>query len=96
MEIDSVYIEYKINTGNTRYLRLKNDSLNYYSNFLRITRGSIKAGDSIRYRVIAIDKANLVNQKKLPASGYYVIHIEATSEAVESYVTDFSVGANDF
>lgn len=94
--IDSVYIEYKINTGDTRYLRLKNDSLNYYSNFLRIAKGSIKAGDSILYKVIAIDKANLVNQKKLPAAGYYIIHIEATSEAVDSYITDFSGGANDF
>jgi hypothetical protein len=94
--IDSVYIEYKINAGNTRYLRLKNDSLDYYTNFLRIAKGSIKAGDSIQYKVIAIDKANLVNQKKMPATGYYIIHIEATGEDVDSYVTDFSGSASDF
>ena len=94
--IDSVYVEYKINTGTTRYLRLKNDSLTLYSNFLRIEKGSINAGDSIQYKVIAVDKANIANQKRLPSDGYYIIHFEEISSVVDSYVTDFSGGANDF
>jgi hypothetical protein len=94
--IDSVYIEYKINTGQTKYLKLNNDSLTHFSNFIRFAKGSLKGSDSISYKVIAVDKANLGNKKYLPAAGYYIIHIEAISSVYDSYVTDFSSGSGDF
>ncbi|MBA4321552.1 MAG: hypothetical protein C0408_01920, partial [Odoribacter sp.] len=94
--IDSVYIEYKINKGTGKHLRLQEESLNSYRSFLLFEKGAIKAGDSIQYNVIAVDKANVSNRKTLPATGNYVIHIEAISTITDSYVTDFPVGAGDF
>jgi hypothetical protein len=94
--IDSVYIEYRINNGNAKFLTLQNDSMNLWSNFLLIKKGLVKGGDSIQYKVIVVDKANLANIKTLPSAGYYIIHIEAISTVTDSYVTNFSANADDF
>jgi hypothetical protein len=94
--IDTVYIEYKKNNGALKHLGLSNDSLNIYSGVLYLMAESIQTGDSILYRVVAIDKALSPNQKTLPASGFYTIHFTSTLSVVDFYNTDFTGAADDF
>lgn len=94
--IDSVYLEYKVNTGGLKHVKLDHDSLFRYSNFVTFPKGSLNGGDSISYRIIAVDKANQPNNRILPSAGYYVIHIEDIGSVYDSYITDFSSGHDDF
>jgi hypothetical protein len=94
--IDSVYLEYKINTGGLKRLRLDNDTLSHYTSSVSFLKGSLNGGDSILYRMIAVDRANQSNNKILPSTGYYVIHIEDIGSVYDSYITDFSSGPDDF
>ena len=55
----------------------------------------LNGGDSIQYRIIAIDSAKIPNSSLLPDSGYFTIHIEDLAEVLESYSTDFSGEAAD-
>ena len=49
-----------------------------------------------KYRIFAIDSANVPNISVLPETGYFAIDIEDISSVVESYSTDFSNAAADF
>ena len=57
----------------------------------------LNGGDSIQYRMVAIDSAKVPNIALLPETGYFTIHIEDIAEVLESYSTDFSgEAAEDF
>lgn len=94
--IDTVYIEYKVNNGASMYFGLSHDSLSIYSKILNVKSFALKAGDSIQYRITAIDRANIPNYKKMPASGYYSIHIKKIMTVVDSYITNFNSKNEDF
>jgi hypothetical protein len=94
--VDTVYLEYKINNGPSNYLGLKPFENDGYSNFLKAKTLSLAAGDSIKYRIIALDKAALPNQKILPANGYFSVNIERIDPVATSYTTDFSDASADF
>jgi len=94
--IDTIYVEYKINDGPSGYLGL-NDKGNYqYSISIKASLLSFAGGDSIRYRIIAIDKATNANQKILPANGYFAVKIEDIGPVLNSYSTDFTDAASHF
>lgn len=94
--VDSVYLEYKVNNGPLKYLGLKAGKSDTYSAFLRIRNELITGGDSIQYRIFAIDSALKSNTAVLPKTGYYIIDIEDITSVVNGYSTNFSGNAGDF
>ena len=94
--IDTVYVEYIKNIGTLKSFGLKHDSSDNYSATLNLVPESVVEGDSIRYRIIAVDKSSSANSVILPSSGYYSIHFNATFPVVNSYTTDFSDASDDF
>ena len=94
--IDTVYIEYKVNEGDLRYLGLKPGRDDRYNNALRIKDLSITSEDSLQYRIIARDKAAIFNQRTLPSDGFFCVNFERINPVAESYATDFINAAADF
>jgi len=94
--IDSVYVEYKVNGSTSQYIGFnagKNDSFSASVN-ARLLR--LKGGDSISYRIFAIDSAQIANTAVLPKKGYFVTKIEDIGTVVKSYSTDFAGASPDF
>ena len=94
--IDTVYIEYKKNEGPAEYIGLTSEKFNVYSASISSKPLFLEGGDSIQYRIIAIDKASGHNVSILPETGFYSIRIEAIGPTLESYSTDFSDASDDF
>lgn len=94
--IDTVYIEYRKKSGTLRYSGLKNDSLDFYSGFLDLKSLSPVKGDTVQYRLVAIDNSSKANKIFSPSSGYYAIKIENTFPVVAAYSTDFTSAAAEF
>jgi len=94
--IDSVYVEYKVNTGPSKFIGLKAGISDSYSTIFSARSLLLNGGDSILYRVFAIDKTLVPNTAILPKSGYFVIHIEDIGSTLQSYSTDFTGAAADF
>ena len=94
--IDTVYVEYKVNNGITKYLGLTSGSADEYSKTLIAKHELLVGGDSIRYRIVAFDKAAIPNVRMLPSNGFFSIKIEGLKSTVTNYSTDFSNAANDF
>ncbi len=94
--VDTVIVEYKINDGPSAYLGLKSEGDYYYRNSLNANILSFEGGDSLRYRIIAYDKASSPNSKILPESGYFSVRIEDISPVRENYSTNFTGAAADF
>ena len=94
--IDSVYVQYKINNGPSKFIRLKSGNSNNYSTAFKARSLSLKGHDSIEYKIYAVDTAKVPNVRVLPKSGYFVTHIEEISSTLTNYSTDFSSAAPDF
>jgi hypothetical protein len=94
--VDSVYIEYKVNSGPTNYSGLTLKELNKYTLNLNVKPLLLNGGDTIKYRIIAIDNASVQNTAISPASDYYKIGIETLLPAVKSYSTDFDDASAEF
>lgn len=94
--IDTVYVEYKVNNGPSRFFGLKNLGNDSFDHRLFIRKGMITGGDSLKYRIVAVDKSAGRNTRILPSRGYYSIKIETLGSVVKSYETDFSGSASDF
>ncbi|HLP72817.1 MAG TPA: T9SS type A sorting domain-containing protein [Bacteroidales bacterium] len=94
--IDSVYIEYKVNTGNSHYLSLAMKGEESYSAALDLKKLNVAGGDSVRYRIVAVDSAHNANITMLPDKDFYVLPVEKIESVVDSYSTDFSGAAADF
>ena len=96
LEVDTVFIEYRVNNGFTKSYGLRSVGVEKYSLSLPVKTELLKGGDSLEYRIIAIDKASGRNRGISPASGYNSIRIETLLPVVNSYSTDFSDGVSDF
>jgi len=94
--IDTVYVEYNINNGPSKYIGLASKSLDIYSMTFNIKPEALKGGDVINYKIIAVDKSSGHNISMLPKNGYYSIKIEALKSILNGYSTDFSTAAADF
>jgi hypothetical protein len=94
--IDSVYVEYKINNGPSKFTRLKKGNNDNYTSVFNARSLLLKGRDSVEYKIIAIDSAKLPNLAVLPATGYFVTHVEEISSTLSAYSTDFSNAAPDF
>jgi hypothetical protein len=95
--VDTVYVEYKVNNGLTKFLGLKAGLNGSYANYLNARNLSLNGGDSVYYRIIAFDKSHNNNKAVFPSKGYSVTGIENIDDVVTKFETDFSGNAsNDF
>ena len=81
--IDSVYLEYRINTGPSVFVRMKKGTGDNYKAVLNARSLSLKANDSIQYKIFAVDSAAVSNLSSLPKSGYFVIDIEEIKSTLD-------------
>ncbi len=94
--IDTVYVEYRKNEDPSKYIGLKSGKVNIFSTSFSAIPESLKGGDSIQYRIFAVDKSSRNNVAVSPKSGYYSIPIEEIASTLENYSTDFSNASGDF
>jgi hypothetical protein len=96
MGVDTVYVEYKVNNGISHYLGLKRGKSDFFRNKISASLLSLNGGDSVRYRIYAIDSANVPNIAVLPANGFFASGIENILSPVAGYSTDFVNSGDDF
>jgi hypothetical protein len=94
--IDSVYIEYFINEDPMEPIRLSNSFGDTYRGPIEFEDGTLAAGDSIRYRLFAVDGSTSGNITVSPDSGYYKLSVGEIKSAVDIYENDFNTEFNDF
>lgn len=94
--IDSVYLEYRINSGASRFVKLRHTTGDSYLRSVAAASLQLKGHDSIQYKIFAVDSAKISNLAVAPKSGYYVTRIEEISDVVTKYKTDFSNATADF
>ena len=94
--IDSVYVEYRLNNGPSKFVRLKNTSGDNYSIRLSARPLSLKGQDSIEYKLFAVDTAHIPNLASFPKTGFIVTSIEGLTSTLSNYSTDFSQAEPDF
>jgi hypothetical protein len=95
--IDSVYVEFKVNNGPSKFIRLKKGIDEDYSIVFSARPLLLKGRDSIQYKIFAVDTARIPNIAVLPKTGFFITHIEEIfSTVLTSYSTDFSTAAPDF
>lgn len=94
--LDSVYIEFRKNSGATQYLRLGRYPENVFKTVLTKRILNLNGGDSLSYRIFAVDTSLNANIAVLPDSGYFNVRIEEIKSVVTSYATDFAASQGDF
>lgn len=95
--IDSAYVEYKVNSGPSKFIRLNKGNADVYSIGINARSLLLKGRDSIQYRIFAIDTARVPNIAVLPKTGFFITHIEEIFSTVSKvYSTDFSNAGPDF
>lgn len=93
--VDTVYAEYQIDGGATRTLPmvfLGNDGFGggIYGNIL-LTRGQLRAGGTLRYRIVSRDVSSKKNQGAMPsANDFYTLNIVAIGQARAAYENNFN------
>ncbi|MBD2702515.1 T9SS type A sorting domain-containing protein [Spirosoma sp. BT702] len=104
--ISAAYVEYKINgvaqpNLNLKFTKITVNGFTYdsmYVNRINFPANSLKAGDKITYRIVAVDMSKAKNQVFNPANGFYELPVLAPRAARDQYVTTFSdaTSASDF
>lgn len=96
MGIKTVNLEYFVNGGLIKTLALTHDANDLYSGNLVFPEGSVKDGDKVQYRVVAVDSSSQPNTGRLPLSGYNTFYILAMQKPVDKYVNNFNTETLDF
>jgi hypothetical protein len=94
--IDTVFVEFRKNTGSVSTIVLKNDSSDIYSGMIDLKSMSFTSADSIHYRIIAKDSSSSANVRYLPSSGFYAVGFESLLPVVTAYTTNFTGAASEF
>jgi hypothetical protein len=94
--VDSVYVEYRINNGASKFITLKRGTGNSFNTVFNARSLLLKGHDSIEYKIFAVDSAQVPNIAMLPKTGFYVTHIEEISATLPGYNTDFTNAGPDF
>ena len=68
--IDSVYVEYKINNGSSKFIRLKKGKSDNFSTIFNAKPLILKSHDSIEYKIFAVDTARIPNIAELPKQAF--------------------------
>jgi hypothetical protein len=96
IEVDTVYIEYRVNEGPVNYEGMQHRNKTDYIVYLNAKLLSLHGGDSLQYRITAIDKAASPNMRTIPSDGFFSVKIEQINAVQESYTTNFANSAGDF
>jgi len=96
MGIKTVNVEYFVNGGFLKTLALTHDTIDLYSGNLVFPEGSVKDGDKVQYRVVAVDVSSQSNTGRLPLSGYNTFYILAMQKPVDKYANNFNTETLDF
>ncbi len=96
LDVDTVYVEYKVNDRPSGYFGLLAGNSDEYSYNLDVKPESLRGGDSLQYRIFAVDKAAGHNMRIFPPSGFNKIRIETLLPVLKSYTTDFSDATAEF
>jgi hypothetical protein len=96
MGIKSVNLEYFVNGGLVKTLALTTEKNDLYSGNLVFPEGSVKDGDKVQYRVVAVDISSQPNIGRIPLSGYNTFYIYGMQKPVEKYVNNFNTETLDF
>ena len=94
--IDSVYVEYLLNDIAQDPLRMNHDSLNDYSTYIIVEHGVLNPGDSISYRIVAVDSSQNANSSVKPEEDFYIVRIEDIQDAQDEYQNNFNQASVDF
>jgi len=94
--VDSVYLEYFFNDIAQDPLRIEHDSLDDYSTTIYFGIENLVPGDSIRYRILAIDSSQNANLAVLPEEDYFTVMIEDIRLEQDEYQNNFDTASNDF
>ncbi|MDP4222521.1 MAG: T9SS type A sorting domain-containing protein [Bacteroidota bacterium] len=94
--IDTVFVEYKVNNQPAGYFGMNLTDKDRYERNLNVRPELLKGGDSLNYRIFAIDRASGRNTRIYPSSGYLSVKIESLLPVLKSYSTDFSDAQADF
>lgn len=94
--LDTVYMEYQHNNDAPLYIPMHYDSLTSYSVNLPLQQFNLAAGDSVLYRIIAIDSSLQHNVAYSPAQGFYHIPVEDVSLPQVAYHNNFNTPTSDF
>jgi hypothetical protein len=94
--IDTVYIEYRINSDPSKFIGMKHVEGDEYKSSLALRHENLAGGDVVDYRIIAVDKAAAANSRTFPSSGFSTIRIESLMPVVTSYTTDFTNASAEF
>lgn len=94
--VKSVYVEYLVNGRSMSQLPLQNAGKNIYTATLSLPKGSVKGGETVSYRIVAVDASSQANTVRNPTSGYYSFTIEAIRAPGISYTNNFNAITTDF
>jgi hypothetical protein len=94
--VDSLYLEYRINDGPAHFKGFIAGKDNEFDAVLKLKEINAAGGDSVHYRIFAIDSAKIANVSVLPVKNYYSLSVERIESVVESYSTDFLNASADF
>jgi hypothetical protein len=94
--IKSVEVEYFINGGGIKKVSLQNDTNDIYTGNLVFPSGTVKDGDKISYRIVAVDSSSQSNVGRSPVSGFNIFYIQGIQNPVDKYVNNFDTEINDF
>ncbi|HKK43655.1 MAG TPA: T9SS type A sorting domain-containing protein [Bacteroidales bacterium] len=94
--LDTVYIEYRVNDEPSQYIGMNAGKNDNYDAVINARLLSLTGGDSVKYRIFAVDTAKVPNVAVLPDTGYFAISIEGISSVVDNYSTDFMDASADF
>ncbi len=98
--IDSVFVEYIINGGETKFKKIEyksenNYGLPIYKSDLSFEGETLNYKDTVYYKVIAVDKSIAKNKIVLPENGYYKFSVHEIFNAENDSVIDFDNTADD-
>lgn len=94
--IDSVHIEYLLNDIVQDPLRMNHDTLDDYLTYIIVEPGILNPGDSISYRIVAVDSSQNTNSSVKPEEDFYIVRIEDIQDAQDEYQNDFNQASVDF
>jgi len=94
--VDSVYIDYLINETAMNPVTLPVAFKPTYQGYLDFEGATLAVGDTITYRITAVDASVSGNTATSPDSGYYVFTVKMINDPVDAYENDFDGAADDF
>ncbi|PIF05419.1 MAG: hypothetical protein CSA36_06690 [Draconibacterium sp.] len=94
--LDTVFVEYAINGVTQPPFGLSANSAMLYQGVFPVDTDTLKDGDKIEYRIVAVDASMAKNTISLPVDMPFSFTIERIFEPVTEYLNDFNTSSSDF